>query len=132
MQSRRHFIKESSLASLALMGPGKWFTTRESNFSYLSPFYKLELAASAPQLLFFSTDNLGQGQLSNNPVLKPQVANTGTYNSSIKKNKISYYTGDHKATPAWEITCDKKSFTIQTAFREGAPIAMSIFRLPSA
>lgn len=124
MQSRRHFIKQSSLASLALIGPGQWFATRENNFSYLSPFYKLELAASAPQLLFFSTDNLGQGQLSNSPVLKPQVTNTDTYTSSIKKNKISYYTGDQKTTAAWEITCDKKSFTIQTAFKKGAPIAM--------
>ena len=124
MQSRRHFIKQSSLAGLALIGPGKWFTTRENTFSYLSPFYKLELAATAPQLLFFSTDNLGQGQLSTSPVLKQQIANSVAYTSSIKKNKISYYTGDHKATPAWEISCDKKSFTIQTAWKEGAPIAM--------
>lgn len=125
MQSRRHFIKQSSLAGIALIGPGKWFTTRENNFSYLSPFYKLELAATAPQLLFFSTDNLGQGQLSNNPVLKQQVVNSIAYNSRIKKNKISYYTGaDLKTAPAWEISCDKKSFTVQSVWKEGAPIAM--------
>ncbi|HEY1200938.1 MAG TPA: hypothetical protein VGE79_08160, partial [Niastella sp.] len=112
MQSRRHFIKQSSLAGLALIGPGKWVSTRENNFSYLSPFYKLELAATGPQLLFFSTDNLGQGQLSNSPVLKQQVANAVAYNSSIKKNTISYYTGNgNKTAPVWEISCDKKSFT---------------------
>lgn len=124
MHSRRHFIKQSSLAGLAFIGPVKWFPTPEDHFVYISPFLKLELAASAPQLLFFSTDSLGQGQLGNNPILKQQGANAIAWKSKISSNKISYYSGaGPNAAPAWEIQCNKKSFTITTAWKEGQPIA---------
>ncbi len=124
MHSRRSFIKQSSFAGLALMGPAKWFRTYENHFAYISPFIKLELSASAPQLLFFSTDSLGKGQLENNPVLKQQMANAITYSSKIRGSSISYYTNaDHKAVPAWEIQCAKKSFAIHTAWKEGTPVA---------
>jgi len=124
MQSRRHFIKQSSLAGLAFIGPGKWFPTGEDNFSYLSPYYKLELAASSPQLLFFSTDSLGQGQLNNNTVLKQSSVNTIVYNSRVRKNNIRYFTGAaHKTAPAWEIQCDKISFTLLSAWKEGPSVS---------
>src|SRR6478735_9535174 len=122
MHSRRYFIKRSSLAGLALMTPQKWFNDQEDNFTYVSPFYKLQLAAATPQLLFFSTDSLGKGQLNNNPVLEQQLVNTIAYNNKIRKNSISYITDDHNTTAAWEIKCEKKSFTMETNWSEGPPV----------
>lgn len=89
------------------MGPQKWFNNQEGRFTYVSPFYKLQLAAAIPQLFFFSTDSLGKGELSNNPVLVQQHINTGTCNSKIRKNSISYFTGDHN-TAAWELQPNEK------------------------
>ncbi len=129
MHSRRDFIQQSSLAGLAFIAPAKWFSTREDHFTYISPYFKLELATSAPQWLFFSTDSLGKGMLDNNPLLPQQPDPAGVYTSRIRKNNISYYSRTGvQAPPDWEIQCDKKSFTIQTAWKEGSPIAA--FDLP--
>jgi hypothetical protein len=124
MHSRRHFIKQSSLAGLALAtDAGNWFINGENNFTYASPYIKLELAATSPQLLFFSTDSLGQSQLENSPLLKQESTDTNAYTSKIKSNSISYYTGANKKAPAWEVQCNKKEFSLRTIWKEGQAIA---------
>ncbi|WP_127124918.1 hypothetical protein [Pseudoflavitalea rhizosphaerae] len=122
MHTRRDFIRQSSLAGFALAVPASWFQAGNDSFVYTSPFLKLELAASSPRLLYFSTDSLGQGQLNNNPVMKQPATNGIVYKSKIKRSSIGYFTGQH-AHPDWEIVCDKKSFVIRTNWQEGAAVA---------
>lgn len=125
MFSRRHFIKQSSVAGIALAtDAGQWFSSGENNFTYTSPYIKLQLAGDKPRLLFFSTDSLGQSQLTNSPLLPQGSTDTIAYTSKIKSNSISYYTGaGNQKTPAWEIRCNKKEFSLQTQWKEGPPAA---------
>ena len=126
MLSRRKFIRDSSLAGLAIgTNAGGWFRSQEKNFVYSSPYIKLELASTGPDLLFFSTDSLGKGLLSNSPLLKEaERAHPVHYNSKINGNAISYYSAaGNKKTADWEIRCEQTAFSLHSASKAGSIVA---------
>lgn len=123
MSSRRRFIKRSSAALLATGLPGisRLLSAVEPHFDYTSAFIKLKLAVESPRLLYFSTDSLGQGQWKGSPLLNGNTASQVPYTSSIKGNRISYFTGGEKR-PAWEITCNEKEILLRTRHNENGQI----------
>jgi hypothetical protein len=91
---RRHFIKESLLAGMALAQPGfPVYAGKEE-----SSFLKVVRDPNFPQLSFFSVDSLGKDQLRKNVISKEDANNSCT---------------------GWKLTSAQKTFSLTTEFEEG-------------
>lgn len=120
MFSRRNFIKQTSLAGVAMgIGDITIISIADPVFSYVSPFIKVKLLRDDPRFLFFSTDNLGKEEFNKNPILKDD-RKPGGYESKIGPNRISYFIkGKVGSLPAWECEMKSKSLTFRSRWIEG-------------
>lgn len=129
MNSRRGFLKQTSLAGIALAtGSIDHLIASGSSkdFTYESKFIKLRLSADMPQFTFFSTDSLGQSQFNVNPLLENAKRGNTRYRSEINGNRISYYKSTDK-TPVWRVKGGDKELVLQTHWKKGvSPEPVSI------
>jgi hypothetical protein len=121
MTSRRTFLKQTSLAGIALsIGSIDQLFAAEGNknFAFESKFIKIGMSPEIPKFTFISTDSLGGSQFKVNPLLENAKSGNIKYTSKIKKNGISYYTKSGKK-PSWKIRGKEKELSIKTRWIEG-------------
>lgn len=116
MPSRRNFIRQSTLAGIALSIPTQfsYLTDGDKIFSYESSYLKLQLLRDSPQFSFFSTDSLGGKQFLVNPLFKNIESNVSDYISKITSNRIAYFLKSNNKHPVWEFKMHEKDFSIRT------------------
>ena len=128
MISRRDFIRQSSLAGIAVCAaPGSVSFIREQpDFSFESAFLKVRLQRNAPAFSFFSTDSLGGRTFPVSPLLANKGPDSGgvqqalpVYESRVQGSRISYYLNNDDKLPAWECIMEERQFILRTAWKEG-------------
>lgn len=92
MISRRSFIQRSSLTAMTVsLGNISEILKMDLFFSYESPYLKLQLLRERPEFSFFSTDSLGGGRFSVNPILKNSMPPDIQYESRTTSKSIAYF-----------------------------------------
>lgn len=121
MSSRRGFLKQTSVAgiALAIVNVDNLFASEsDKGFAYESKFIKIQLSPDSPHFTFISTDSLGRSEFKVNPLLENAKSGNVKYTSKINGNSISYYKNSDK-TPVWKINGKEKEISIQTKWKEG-------------
>lgn len=117
MVDRRKFIQKCTLASVALGISSKFplLTKDKEYFSYESMYMKIQLSRSTPAFSMFSTDSLGGGNFSTNPILQMGSAPFSQYMSQVTSNSITYFSKKNMShLPIWECKMQPKVMTIRT------------------
>lgn len=121
MQSRRSFLKNSSILGLALpVIDINALSYADEHFVYQSGFIKIGLDKSYLSLHHFSTDSLGKSLFHTNPLFPPGVSGRIKYLSKQTKNTISYYTDGKAEFPVWEFSFSEKEIVIRSRYHKGA------------
>jgi hypothetical protein len=124
MNSRRKFIRQSSLAGFALTfgkfdGIDLFSSANNKGFVYESKFIRLALSPERPQFTYFSTDSLGQSQFEVNPLLENANKSIVRYVSKIKGNSIAWYSHSGENTlPVWEAEGRGKEIIFKTHWKK--------------
>ncbi len=117
MLSRRNFIQKSTLAGMAVSLPGSlsFLSHKDKFFSYESRYLKLQLLKERPEFSFFSTDSLGGGQFSLNPLLENEKIPDEEYESQMTAKRIAYFKkGEMHQYPVWECSMQPKTIIFRT------------------
>ena len=121
MISRRQFIQKTALAAIAagIPTPLAFLPDTGKDFTYESPFFKLQLLRARPELSFFSADSLGSRQFPENLLLlkgqKPEI----NYESIVKSDSISYLSkGSRGDIPDWQFIMHPHTFSIRTRYNK--------------
>lgn len=124
MNSRRTFIKQSSLAGMALAA-GKYYKFDLFNYdgnnslSYESRFIKFQVAADKPLLTYISADSLGRSQFNVNPLLEIRKESNIHYNSKVNGNKVTYRKyADENSLNEWQVEGRNKEIIFKTWWKE--------------
>lgn len=120
MLSRRHFIQQSSLATMAFGVPGffSFLFKDDKNFCYESAYLKLKLFRSKPELSFFSTDSLGTNHFLLSPLMASEERSNNLYKSHISSEGIAYFLNEGKqGAPLWDFNAKSKILTIRTQWK---------------
>lgn len=119
MQSRRNFIKNTSLLALALPVVNlNGLSASDEQFWYQSRFIKVALHKHYPAFTYFSTDSLGKSQFHTSPLFPVDVTKGIKYVSKQTENSIAYYAGSDAPLPVWEFTFSEKQIMIRARFHE--------------
>ena len=84
---------------------------------YQSPFQAIGLSRTTPAFTWFAVDSLGQGKVTQNPILA-ETNTTATLGLKLDTNFT--YTLNNK--PIWRITCTDKVLTLRSDFVVGAEL----------
>jgi hypothetical protein len=120
---RREFAKDVFLASLAVtVSPLLMEQAGEEN---ISSYLKIILNKDSPQFDFFSIDSLGKNKLAENVVLHDEEWVKNKHIVKKESNKTSYLENKTtiKGNPVWDISINKKSFTLTSRYQPGYNLA---------
>lgn len=106
------------LSGVVLAMPGKFssWLNEEDSFLYTSDYIRVKLLKSRPRFSFFSTDSLGKGQLSVNPLFNTENPSEKKYDALTGSDKITWLSGK---TPVWECRMKPKVIRFRTRWKEG-------------
>ena len=80
---------------------------------YQSPFLAVGFDRHSPEFSFFALDGLGEGKLSDNPILPTEETNSTLHFFQSGKNHFGWTqpNANGKSIAIWEIDCNEKSLT---------------------
>ncbi|PST82706.1 hypothetical protein C7T94_08605 [Pedobacter yulinensis] len=109
---RRKFIRQSSLAGMALVGSKALkILPADTGYAFESAYLKLRAHENYPRLTYLATDSLGEGDFLTNSLLRLPEVKEPAFQTKVGGNQISYL-GGNQPQPQWSISCHTKTIWI--------------------
>lgn len=127
--ARQNLIKQLFLAGIGIAFIASSCTQKVKTFSFVSPYYKIELTDTVPFVRYFSVDGIGKGKLDFNPVKwEPVAGNTEFELKKVSETEVQVLRKGTSKVAEWTFKFSDKQFTVQTNFSTENPQATLDFR----
>jgi hypothetical protein len=127
--ARQNLFKQLFLTAIGIAFIASSCTQKVKTFSFVSPYYKIELTDTVPFVRYFSVDGIGKGKLDFNPVKwEPVTGNTEFELKKVSETEVQVLRKGTSKAAEWTFKFSDKQFTVQTNFSNQNPQATLDFR----